>query len=126
LELLFIFLTKGNGFDISGKHLPWQERSVGEVCIVCERNKMSNPDSFHTVAIQKENNMKETYVLRQSDNLVFNDESETFTFAAKRLTDAKRRAIRKQFHEDSNLRLEDENGNVISIKRSGCKWEDKV
>jgi len=87
---------------------------------------MSNPDSFQTVAIQKENTMKETYVLRQSDNLVFNDESETFTFAAKRLTDAKRRAIRKQFHEDSNLRLEDENGKVISIKRSGCKWEDKV
>lgn len=70
--------------------------------------------------------MKETYVLRQSDTLVFNAESETFTFAARRLADAKRRAIRKQFHEDSNLRLEDEKGNVISIKRSGFKWEDKL
>ena len=70
--------------------------------------------------------MKKIYVLRQSDTLVFNVESETFTFSASRLTDAKRRAIRKQFHEDSNLRLEDENGNVISIKRSGFKWEDKV
>ena len=70
--------------------------------------------------------MNTTYVLRQSDNLVFNIESETFTFTARRLTDVKRRAIRKQFHEDTNLRLEDENGNVISIKRSGFKWEDKL
>lgn len=70
--------------------------------------------------------MKTTYILRQSDNLVFNVESETFTFAARCLTDAKRRAIRKQFHEDTNLRLEDENGKVISIKRSGFKWEDKL
>ena len=69
--------------------------------------------------------MNTTYVLRQSDNLVFNNESETFTFTTRRLTDAKRRAIRKQFHEDSNLRLEDEEGNVVSIKRSGFKWEDK-
>jgi hypothetical protein len=70
--------------------------------------------------------MKITYVLRQSDNLIFSSESETFTFTARRLTDAKRRAMRKQFHEDSNLRLEDENGNVISIKRCGFKWEDKL
>jgi hypothetical protein len=70
--------------------------------------------------------MQTTYVLRQSDNLVFNMDSETFTFMARRLTDAKRRAFRKQFHEDSNLRLEDENGNVISIKRSGFRWEDKI
>jgi len=70
--------------------------------------------------------MKETYVLRQSDNLVFNAESETFTFSVRRLTDAKRRAVRKQFHADANLRLEDENGKVISIKRSGFKWEDKL
>lgn len=69
--------------------------------------------------------MQTTYVLRQSDNLVFDTASETYTFAARKLTDAKRRAIRKQFHEGSNLRLEDENGTVISIKRSGCKWEDK-
>jgi len=69
--------------------------------------------------------MNTTYVLRQSDNLVFNIEGETFTFMARRLTDVKRRAIRKQFHEDSNLRLEDENGKIISIKRSGFKWEDK-
>jgi len=70
--------------------------------------------------------MTTTYVLRQSDSLVFDDESETFTFSAKRLTDAKRRAMRKQIHEDANLRLEDENGKVISIKRSGFKWEDKL
>lgn len=70
--------------------------------------------------------MKTTYVLRQSDNLAFSTESETFSFAARNLTDAKRRAIRKQFHDDTNLRLEDENGNVISIKRSGFKWEDKL
>ena len=69
--------------------------------------------------------MKTTYALRQSDNLVFDTESETFIFTARNLTDAKRRAIRKQFHEDANLRLEDENGKVISIKRSGFKWEDK-
>jgi hypothetical protein len=66
-----------------------------------------------------------TYVLRQSDSQIFNVESETFTFSARNLTDAKRRAIRKQFHEDSNLRLEDENGKIISIKRCGFKWEDK-
>ena len=70
--------------------------------------------------------MQTTFVLRQSDSLVFNTESETFTFTARRLTDAKRRAVRKQFHEDSNLRLEDENGKVFSIKRSGFKWEDKL
>jgi hypothetical protein len=70
--------------------------------------------------------MQTTYILRQSDNLVFDSEGETFTFTARRLTDAKRRAIRKQFHEGSNLRLEDENGNVVSIKRSGFKWDDKV
>ena len=69
--------------------------------------------------------MQTIFVLRQSDTLIFNTESETFTFTARRLTDAKRRAIRKQFHEGSNLRLEDENGKVISIKRSGFKWEDK-
>ena len=69
--------------------------------------------------------MATTYVLRQSNSLIFNTESEPFTFTARNLTDAKRRAIRKQFHEDANLRLEDENGNVISIKRSGFKWEDK-
>lgn len=69
--------------------------------------------------------MKETYVLRQSESLIFDSETETYTFTARRLTDAKRRAIRKQFHEDANLRLEDENGKVLSIKRSGCKWEDK-
>ena len=70
--------------------------------------------------------MNTEYVLRQSDSLVFNTDSETFTFSARRLADAKRRAFRKQFHEDSNLRLEDENGKVISIKRSGFKWEDKL
>ena len=70
--------------------------------------------------------MKATYILRQSNTLIFNTESETFTFAVRRLTDAKRRAMRKQFHEDSVLRLEDENGTVISIKRSGHKWEDKL
>lgn len=69
--------------------------------------------------------MQTIFILRQSDTLVFNPESETFTFTARRLTDAKRRAIRKQFHEGSNLRLEDENGKVVSIKRSGFKWEDK-
>jgi hypothetical protein len=82
--------------------------------------------SHERVEIQQENAMNTTYILRQSDNLVFNSESETFTFTARRLTDVKRRAIRKQFHEDTNLRLEDENGNVISIKRSGFKWEDKL
>ena len=70
--------------------------------------------------------MNTTYVLRQSDNLVFNGEGETYTFTARKLTDAKRRAGRKQFHEGANLRLEDENGTVVSIKRSGCKWEDKL
>jgi hypothetical protein len=70
--------------------------------------------------------MKTTYVLRQSDTLVFTSESETFTLEARNLTDAKRRAIRKQFHEKTNLRLEDENGKVISIKRSGFKWEEKL
>ena len=70
--------------------------------------------------------MQTTYILRQSDTLVFDSEGETFTFTARRLTDAKRRAIRKQFHEGSNLRLEDENGKVVSIKRSGFKWDDKV
>ena len=70
--------------------------------------------------------MKTTYILRQSDTLVFNCEGETFAFTARRLTDVKRRAIRKQFHEDSNLRLEDEDGKVVSIKRSGFKWEDKL
>jgi hypothetical protein len=78
------------------------------------------------VVTQQENHMNSTYVLRQSDSLVFNSDSETFTFTARRLTDAKRRAIRKQFHEDANLRLEDENGTVISIKRSGFKWDDKL
>ncbi len=53
--------------------------------------------------------MQTIFVLRQSDTLVFDTESETFTFSARRLTDAKRRAIRKQFHEGANLRLEDEN-----------------
>jgi hypothetical protein len=80
----------------------------------------------HDVEIQQENTVTTTYVLRQSDSLIFKIESETFTFTARNLTDAKRRAIRKQFHEDSNLRLEDENGNIISIKRSGFKWEDKL
>jgi uncharacterized protein YccT (UPF0319 family) len=70
--------------------------------------------------------MDTTYVLHQSDTLVFNPDSETFTFSARRLPDAKRRAMRKQFHEESNLRLESENGNVISVKRSGFKWEDKI
>ena len=70
--------------------------------------------------------MQTTYILRQSDNLVFDSEGETFTFTARTLTDAKRRAIRKQFHEGSNLRLEDEHGNVVSMKRSGFKWDDKV
>jgi hypothetical protein len=76
--------------------------------------------------IQEENTMTTTYVLRQSDSLVFDNEGDTFTFSARTLTDAKRRAIRKQFHEDSNLRLEDEKGKVISIKRCGFKWEDKL
>jgi hypothetical protein len=66
-----------------------------------------------------------TYVLRQSASLIFDTESETFTFTARNLTDAKRRSVRKQ-HDDNNLRLEDENGKVISIKRSGFKWEDKL
>lgn len=69
--------------------------------------------------------MKTTYVLRQSDSLVFDAGNETYTFTARNLTDAKRRAFRKQSHEEANLRLEDENGKIISIKRSGCKWEDK-
>lgn len=69
--------------------------------------------------------MDTTYILRQSDDLVFDAESETFVFTARRLTDAKRRAMRKQYHEDSNLRLEDEKGKVVSLKRSGFKWEDK-
>lgn len=68
--------------------------------------------------------MNTTYILRQSDNLVFTGEGEVYTFTARTLTDAKRRAGRKQVHEDSNLRLEEEGGKVVSIKRSGCKWED--
>lgn len=68
--------------------------------------------------------MNTTYILRQSDNLVFSTEGEVYTFSARKLADAKRRAGRKQFHEGSNLRLEEENGKVVSIKRSGCKWED--
>lgn len=74
---------------------------------------------------QQENTMNTTYILRQSDNLVFNNDGETFELTTRRLTDAKRRAVRKQFHVDSNLRLEDEKGNIISTKRSGFKWEDK-
>lgn len=70
--------------------------------------------------------MNITYVLRQSDSLVFDADSETITFTARRLADVKRRAFRKQIHEDSNLRLEDENGKVVSIKRCGFKWEDKL
>jgi hypothetical protein len=70
--------------------------------------------------------MTTTYILRQSDNLIFDMEGETYTFTARNLTDAKRRAVRKQFHEGANLRLEDEKGKVISIKRSGFKWEDKL
>jgi hypothetical protein len=69
--------------------------------------------------------MKSTFALRQSDTLVFDLESETFCFDARCLKDAQRRATRKQLHEGSNLRLEDEAGKVISIKRSGFKWEDK-
>jgi hypothetical protein len=68
--------------------------------------------------------MNTTYILRQSDNLVFNKEGEAYTFTARKLADAKRRAGRKQLHEGSNLRLEEENGKVVSIKRSGFKWED--
>lgn len=75
--------------------------------------------------VQTEDTMNTTYVLRQSDTLVFTIDAETFTFTARKLTDAKRRAGRKQFHDGSNLRLEDENGKVVCIKRSGCKWEDK-
>ncbi len=78
------------------------------------------------VKIRQENTMNITYILRQSDSLVFNTDSETIAFTARRLADVKRRAFRKQYHEDSNLRLEDENGNVLSIKRSGFKWEDKL
>lgn len=70
--------------------------------------------------------MNITYVLRQSDSLVFDADSETITFTGRRLEDVKRRAFRKQIHENSNLRLEDENGKVVSIKRSGFKWEDKL
>lgn len=69
--------------------------------------------------------MKVEYFLRQSDSLIFSADSETITLTARALTDAKRRAIRKQYHEGSNLRLEDEHGNVVSIKRSGRKWEDQ-
>jgi len=73
----------------------------------------------------QEDTMNTTYVLRQSDTLVFNSVGETYTFTARKITDAKRRAGRKQSHEGSNLRLEDENGTVVSLKQSGCKWEDK-
>ncbi len=66
--------------------------------------------------------MKITYVVRESENMVFNNEGKAFD--ARALTDAKRRAIRKQFYQGSNLRLEDENGKVVSIKRDGHKWED--
>jgi len=68
--------------------------------------------------------MTTTYVLRQSETLVFNDDGETYTFTARNLTDAQRRAVRKQ-RDDNNLRLEDENGKVIALKRSGFKWEEK-
>ena len=74
------------------------------------------------MGMQQENTMQTTYVLRQSDNLVFNIESETFTFTARRLADVKRRAFRKQFHEDSNLRLEDENGTTIRIETVRKHW----
>lgn len=69
--------------------------------------------------------MNTTYILRQSENMVFNNENEIYTFTARKLTDAKRRAIRKQLHEEMNLRLEEDNGKIVSIKRSGFKWEDK-
>jgi hypothetical protein len=68
--------------------------------------------------------MKVTYVVRESATLVFTEEGKSFE--ARALTDAKRRAIRKQMYEGSNLRLEYENGDVVSIKRSGFKWEDKL
>ncbi|NJD92439.1 MAG: hypothetical protein FIA91_13185 [Geobacter sp.] len=70
--------------------------------------------------------MKVEYFLRQSDSMVFAADSETIILTARALNDAKRRAVRKQYHDGSNLRLEDEHGNVVSIKRSGCKWEDKL
>ena len=87
--------------------------------------RLTPPVKAATVKIQQENAMNTTYILRQSDTLVFATDSETFTFTARRLADVKRRAFRKQFHEDSNLRLEEESGKVVSVKRSGFKWEDK-
>jgi hypothetical protein len=74
---------------------------------------------------KQDKTMTTTYVLRQSESLIFDTETETFTFSSRNLKDAQRRAIRKQYG-DANLRLEDENGKVVSIKRSGFKWEDKV
>lgn len=68
--------------------------------------------------------MKTTYVVRESATMVFTNEGKSFE--ARALTDAKRRAIRKQFYQGTNLRLEYEDGTVVSIKRDGCKWEDKL
>lgn len=67
--------------------------------------------------------MKITYIVRESDSMVFNGEGTAINVRA--LTDAKRQAVRKQQYEGTNLRLEYENGEVVSIKRSGFKWEDK-
>ena len=115
------------GIDLGDKvFLRYTLNACANQGLVTEAVKNTTLHTPETVKFWKENTMNTTYVLRQSDNLVFNIDSETFTFMARRLADVKRRAFRKQFHENSNLRLEDENGNVISIKRSGFKWEDKL
>ncbi len=64
----------------------------------------------------------EKYIVRESDNMVFNIQGEPIT--AKTLTSAKRAASRKQFFQGTNLRLEYENGELASLKKSGENWVD--
>jgi hypothetical protein len=77
---------------------------------------------FHQATPGTEFFMETTYVVRESNSMVFNVEGEKFT--AKTLTSAKRRASRMQFFQGTNLQLEYANGNVISVKEWGEKWDD--
>ena len=67
--------------------------------------------------------MNTTYIVRESDNMVFNIEGVIFT--AKTLTAAKRRASRGQIYQSTNLRLEYKNGAIVSVKEWGQKWQDE-
>jgi len=68
--------------------------------------------------------MKPTYIIKETQNI--NSEREGIEYQANSLTSAKRYATSHQFYHGTVLKIEAENGTLLSYKEIGGEWLDTL